>query len=131
MEKRYIRKDGTLIWGLLAVSLVRGRDGEPAYFISQISDITAAKDAAAAKCAATAELPEEHRKPSPREAQVLSLLAAGHITTEVAQRLAISEETVQTLVKRAIKKLGAKNRTHAVVRAMKLGWLDETRPTAD
>ena len=32
MEKRYILKDGTYLWGLLAVSLVRGNDGEPAYF---------------------------------------------------------------------------------------------------
>lgn len=39
MEKRYTRKDGTLVWVLLAVSLARDADGAPEYFISQIEDI--------------------------------------------------------------------------------------------
>jgi diguanylate cyclase (GGDEF)-like protein/PAS domain S-box-containing protein len=39
MEKRYIRKDGSTIWGMLAVSLVRNADGTPQHFISQIQDI--------------------------------------------------------------------------------------------
>lgn len=40
MEKRYLRKDGSLVWALLSVSLVRGDDGDPRYFVSQIEDIT-------------------------------------------------------------------------------------------
>lgn len=40
MEKRYIRKDGSIVWGLLSVSLIRDADGDPAYFISQIQDMT-------------------------------------------------------------------------------------------
>ena len=40
MEKRYIRKDGTLIWVNLSVSLVRGIADEPKYFISMIEDIS-------------------------------------------------------------------------------------------
>lgn len=39
MEKRYVRKDGAVVWGLLSVSLVRDRDGKPQYFISQVKDI--------------------------------------------------------------------------------------------
>lgn len=45
MEKRYIRKDETVIWALLTVSLVRDEDGEPRHFVSQIQDITARKEA--------------------------------------------------------------------------------------
>ncbi len=40
LEKRYLRKDGHTVWGLLSVALVRKPDGSPDYFISQIQDIT-------------------------------------------------------------------------------------------
>lgn len=43
MEKRYIRKDGSLVWGLLTVSLIRHPDGSPAYFISIVQDISLRK----------------------------------------------------------------------------------------
>lgn len=39
MEKRYVRKDGKVIWGHLTVSLVRDALGSPKYFISVIKDI--------------------------------------------------------------------------------------------
>jgi PAS domain S-box-containing protein len=40
MEKRYIRRDGTVFWGRLYRSLVRGHDNEPKYFIAVVEDIT-------------------------------------------------------------------------------------------
>ncbi len=40
VEKRYIRKDGSIVWGNLTVSLVREPSGEPAYFISVLEDIS-------------------------------------------------------------------------------------------
>jgi PAS domain S-box-containing protein len=40
MEKRYIRKDGSLVWVNLTVALVREINGEPKYFISVVEDIT-------------------------------------------------------------------------------------------
>ena len=47
MEKRFIRKDGTLIWGQLAVSLVRDHQGAPQYLVGQLEDVTARKQAEA------------------------------------------------------------------------------------
>jgi len=45
MEKRYIRKDGQLIWGHLAVSFFHNEKGEILYFLAKIEDITERKRA--------------------------------------------------------------------------------------
>lgn len=39
MEKRYLRRNGEIVWALLAVSLVRDEHHNPMYFISQIENI--------------------------------------------------------------------------------------------
>lgn len=44
MEKRYFRKDGSVVWALLSVALVWNDDGTPMHFISQIQDITQRKE---------------------------------------------------------------------------------------
>ncbi|EOW6741386.1 diguanylate cyclase [Cronobacter dublinensis] len=40
LEKRYYTRAGDVVWALLAVSIVRQRDGSPLYFIAQVEDIT-------------------------------------------------------------------------------------------
>ena len=42
-EKRYRHRDGHLIWGQVAASLVHDAQGQPRYFISQVADITERK----------------------------------------------------------------------------------------
>jgi two-component system cell cycle sensor histidine kinase/response regulator CckA len=44
-EKRYIRKDGTVFWADVTVSLVRGYDGAPTHVVSHVQDITAQREA--------------------------------------------------------------------------------------
>ncbi len=43
MEKRYIHKQGHIVWILLSASMVKGSDGVPLYFVAQIQDITERK----------------------------------------------------------------------------------------
>jgi PAS domain S-box-containing protein len=47
MEKRYIRKDGRVIWVNLTVSIVRSVEGQPLYLVGFIEDITLRREAEA------------------------------------------------------------------------------------
>ena len=40
LDKRFIAGDGTVVWGHLAVALVRDAEGAPLHFVSQVEDIT-------------------------------------------------------------------------------------------
>jgi DNA-binding NarL/FixJ family response regulator len=60
---------------------------------------------------------------SPREREVLVLVAAGRSNPEIAKALYIGEATVKTHLLHAFEKLGVNDRTRAVTRAMELGLL--------
>lgn len=60
---------------------------------------------------------------SPREYEVLDLLAAGHANKAIARRLDISPNTVKTHVARLFEKLEAQNRTQAIAKARRLDLL--------
>jgi DNA-binding NarL/FixJ family response regulator len=58
---------------------------------------------------------------TPREIEVLQLVAGGNSNKLIAKTLALSEETVKTHVRNLIAKLGARDRTHAVTLGMRRG----------
>lgn len=61
---------------------------------------------------------------TPRQADVLSLLAQGHANKEIRYRLGIAERTVRAHMTELFLILGATSRTHALVRARALGLID-------
>ncbi len=61
---------------------------------------------------------------SARERAVMTLVAAGASSNQIAEELTISSETVRTHVQNALRKLGASNRAHAIALAMQHGLVD-------
>ncbi|MDX2076387.1 MAG: response regulator transcription factor [bacterium] len=60
---------------------------------------------------------------TPREAQVLQLMAEGMPNKQIARDLGISPNTVKFHVNAILSKLNAQSRTEAVIRATQLGWV--------
>ncbi len=60
---------------------------------------------------------------SPREIEVLELVATGRANKEIAVNLAISNQTVKNHISSILRKLAVNDRTQAVVYAMRRGWI--------
>ena len=61
---------------------------------------------------------------SPREIEVIKLLAEGASTTEAAVKLYLSEYTVRDYISTIMKRLNAKNRTEVAVKSIRMGIID-------
>tara|TARA_Y100000991_G_scaffold22808_1_gene14635 strand:+ start:203 stop:889 length:687 start_codon:yes stop_codon:yes gene_type:complete len=60
---------------------------------------------------------------TPREYEVLDLLASGLSDREIAEKLIVSEETARTYTKRLLRTLGVNNRVQAVLKGMRCGMV--------
>ena len=68
-------------------------------------------------------IPTAHRQPTSREREILALVATGATDNEIADVLALSPATVQTHVRNAKTKLGARTRAQAVALAITHGMI--------
>jgi len=116
LEKRYLRRCGSVVWANVTVSLRRGASGEPNCFFSMVEDITGRK------------LKELVPEPlTCRELEVLKLIARGQTNYEIAWNLNYSVGTVKDDVQAILAKLAAKNRRKAVVKAIQVGLVPPLR----
>jgi len=63
---------------------------------------------------------------TPRELEILELIAAGYSNRDIAEAFVLSLGTVKWYAHQIVQKLHAKNRTHAVTRARELGLIKST-----
>jgi len=97
----------------------------------RVVDLDASADPASPVSARIASgqpfLPDEKRRENlritPRELEILNLIAQGMSNREIADRLFVSENTVKTHSSRVFDKLGAKRRTQAVQLGKEFGLL--------
>jgi DNA-binding NarL/FixJ family response regulator len=61
---------------------------------------------------------------TPREVEVLRLVARGNANKEIAAQLFLTEETVKSHIRKILAKLGANDRTHAVAIGLKRGIIE-------
>jgi NarL family two-component system response regulator LiaR len=68
-------------------------------------------------------VPERPEALTPRDMDVLRLLAQGHSNKEIARTLHLGEETVKDHVRHILAKFGVQSRTQAVLAAIRLGMV--------
>lgn len=105
--------------GELLEALALRKTNLSAPYLQELLKASARADLVPAKPVAT----ETDLRLSQREGQILRLLAAGHSNKELAQKLFVSENTVETHLRRIYGKLGIRSRTQAVARALELGLI--------
>ncbi|MFD7681190.1 response regulator [Streptomyces sp. NPDC059271] len=102
-----------------AVRLVA--EGESLLFPSSVRQLAAVYGEAAGNPAARAAM--ERAALTEREAEVLRLMAGGLSNAEIAARLVVGTETVKSHVSAVLAKLGARDRTQAVIAAYESGFV--------
>ncbi|MBI3929228.1 MAG: response regulator transcription factor [Armatimonadetes bacterium] len=97
-------------------SVVGGSSVIPTALLSRSLEILSQREAD------SASLPKEPSEPlTPREVEVLQLLAEGHSNKEIADRLVVVEATVKKHVHNIIQKFGVSDRTQAAIQAFRMG----------
>jgi two-component system response regulator DesR len=96
-------------------------------FVSKDSGATEIISAVRAVAAGMTRFEPRAEQPEPllttRERDVLALIAAGATNREIAERLFLSPHTVKEHTSTVYRKLGARNRAEAVLRAQRIGLL--------
>jgi PAS domain S-box-containing protein len=107
-----LHSNGQVIPIRLSGSIVRDSTGVPAYTVAQITGRTGF------------DLNPEACPLTSRELEVLTMLAHGATNPTIAQQLGIGTDTVHTYSRRAVQRLRARTRTHAVATAVAAGWIE-------
>jgi PAS domain S-box-containing protein len=101
IEKRYLHKDGRIVWVLLSVSLVRDGNNNPNYLIAQIMDITERKEVERMKSEFVSIVSHELRTPLTSIRGSLGLIVgtmAKDLPDKVNRLIQIAHENSERLI---------------------------------
>jgi DNA-binding NarL/FixJ family response regulator len=121
---------GNVSWDELLQMLRNVRDGE--YPINELilsmPDVAAQVITEFRQMSVDAETQHIYSPLSPRELQVLELVANRQTNKEIATLLDISNQTVKNHISSILRKLAVNDRTQAVVYAVRQGWIKSVVP---
>jgi DNA-binding NarL/FixJ family response regulator len=125
----FLLKDATAERLFDAVRVVAAGDAllAPAVTRRLISEFARIRPRPATSASVATPAPAALAALTPRETEVLRLVAAGLSNQEIAGRLVVTEETVKTHVSRVLAKLGLHGRSQAVVAAYESGLVVPAR----
>ncbi|WP_407280530.1 response regulator transcription factor [Aromatoleum evansii] len=115
----------------LTAAIVRAAAGEsvisPQMMGKLVQGVRGAPPKASAEAAAPAVVASELNKLSPREREILVLVARGQSNKEIARTLDLAESTVKIHVQNVLRKLGLTSRVQAAVFAVEQGIVQDPR----
>ena len=113
----YLLKDVSLMKLTEAIRLVAGGG-------TMISPVVTERLQRGLKTAALSVSPDYYEEElTPRETEILRLMTGGYSNREIASALALSEGTVKNYVSNILGKLGVRDRTRAVLKAIEKGYV--------
>jgi PAS domain S-box-containing protein len=93
LEKRYMRRDGAVVWGIVSTRLLRGEQARPALFITHLLDITRRKEAEEALHQLPSRLLEAQEAERRRIAKELHDSTAQELTAAIMELAVLRRQT--------------------------------------
>jgi PAS domain S-box-containing protein len=100
--RRYLRHDGSILWALASVNMIRGEHGQPDFFLTMVQDLTELKRVERMKSEFVSTVSHELRSPLTSIRGSLGLLAggaAGALPPEARDLVLIGERNCERLIR--------------------------------
>lgn len=119
-ETRFITSAGGVVFGSVTASMIRNEQGAAVYGLRIVEDLSRRKRLERELVAHATTAGKLLASLTPREAEILELLATGHTASKMAEHLAVSVRTVESHMANAYRKLGVRSREDAAAELARL-----------
>jgi PAS domain S-box-containing protein len=119
-ETRFVTDVGEVVFGTVTASVIRGESGAPIYGLRIVEDITKRKRLERELVSHATTAGKLLASLTPREVEVLELLANSATASKMAEHLSVSVRTVETHLAHAYRKLGVRTKEDATTEFARL-----------